>query len=95
MFLTGRPFPASDPRSAGVGWAAVRDAVERAAGASPGAFGEAYDRSSDPGRAAFEVLSAPDARQRAATREATSIDRVAADERAPTGRSPETGPSLP
>ena len=65
VFLTGRPFPASDPRSAGVGWAAVQEAVERAGGASPGAFAEAYDRSSDPGQAAFEVLSARDARERA------------------------------
>ncbi len=96
VFLTGRPFPASDPRSTGVGWAAVQEAVERAAGASPRAFGEAYDRSSDPGRAAFEVLSARETRERAATREAASIaDRAAADERAPTGRSPDTGPSLP
>jgi DNA ligase-1 len=63
VFLAGRPFPASDPRSAGVGWAAVREAVERAAGASPGAFSEAYDRSSDPGQAAFDVLSARDSRE--------------------------------
>ncbi len=61
VFFTGRPFPAADPRSAGVGWAAVREAVERVAGAAPGAFGEAYDRSSDPGRAACDLLAARDA----------------------------------
>ncbi len=61
VFFTGRPFPAADPRSAGVGWAAVREAVERVAGAAPGAFGEAYDRSSDPGRAAYDLLAARDA----------------------------------
>ncbi len=61
VFFTGRPFPAADPRSAGVGWAAVREAVERVAGAAPGAFGEAYDRSSDPGRAAYDLLATRDA----------------------------------
>ncbi len=63
VFFTGRPFPASDPRSVGVGWAAVRQAVERAADAEAGAFGRAYDRYSDPGRAAFELLAARDARR--------------------------------
>ena len=62
VFFTGRPFPASDPRSAGVGWAAIREATERTAGTGPGTFGEAYDRSSDPGRATFELLTARDAR---------------------------------
>ncbi len=61
VFFTGRPFPAADPRSAGVGWAAVREAVERVASARPGAFGEVYDRSSDPGRAAYDLLAARDA----------------------------------
>ena len=91
VFLTGRPFPASDPRSAGVGWAAVREAVERAAGAAPGAFGEAYDRSSDPGRAAFEVLSEREVRQGVPTG-----DGVAAQAGTQVGeRPPGTGPSLP
>ncbi len=63
VFFTGRPFPASDPRSAGVGWAAVRQAVERTAGSDPGAFGEAYDRSSDPGRATYDLLTERDARR--------------------------------
>jgi DNA ligase-1 len=63
VFFTGRPFAASDPRSVGVGWAAVREAVERAAGAEAGAFGQAYDRYSDPGRAAFDLLAARDARR--------------------------------
>ena len=62
VFFTGRPFPASDPRSAGVGWAAIREAAERTAGTGSGTFGEAYDRSSDPGRATFELLTARDAR---------------------------------
>jgi ATP-dependent DNA ligase I len=67
VFFTGRPFPASDPRSVGVGWAAVREAVERAAGAEAGAFGQAYDRYSDPGRAAFELMEGRDARRAGAT----------------------------
>ena len=65
VFLTGRPFPASDPRTVGTGWAAVQAAVERAAGVEPGAFGAAYDRSSDPGRAAYELLAERDARRAA------------------------------
>ncbi len=63
VFLIGRPFPASDPRSAGVGWAAIRAAVERAARAQPGAFDEAYNRSSDVGRAAYELLVERDLRR--------------------------------
>jgi len=63
VFFTGRPFAASDPRFVGVGWAAVREAVERTAGVEAGAFGQAYDRYSDPGRAAFELLAARDARR--------------------------------
>ncbi len=63
VFLTGRPFPASDPRTVGTGWAAVQAAVERAAEVGPGAFGAAYDRSSDPGRATHELLVQRDARR--------------------------------
>jgi len=58
VFLTGRPFPESDPRSAGAGWVTIRDAVERAAGAERGAFGAAYDRTSDPGLATALLLDA-------------------------------------
>ncbi len=74
VFFTGRPFPAADPRSAGVGWAAVREAVERVAGAAPGAFGEAYDRSSDPGRAAYDLLAARDAERERLGERATHPD---------------------
>jgi DNA ligase-1 len=82
VFLTGRPFPASDPRSAGVGWAAIRAAVERAAGAPPGAFDEAYDRSSDVGRAAYDLLVERDLR------------RGARASRASAGQPLPAGPSL-
>jgi DNA ligase-1 len=58
VFVTGRPFPSTDSRIVGVGWSAVSEAVERAAGAEPGAFGAAYNRSSDPGMAAAELLAA-------------------------------------
>ncbi len=99
VFLTGRPFPASDPRSAGVGWAAVQEAVERVAGAAPGAFGQAYDRSSDPGRAAFEVLAERDAREGTVPREEGDVSRAReagdGEEHARRGWQPGPGPGLP
>ncbi len=99
VFLTGRPFPASDPRSAGVGWAAVREAVERAAGAAPGAFGQAYDRTSDPGWAAHDLLAERDAREGTVPREEGDVSRAreagSPGLREKRDRPPGPGPGLP
>jgi DNA ligase-1 len=57
VFLTGRPFPESDQRAIGLGWAAISAAVARLAGTTAGALVEAYDRSSDLGQAVAEVLA--------------------------------------
>ncbi|HEY8870368.1 MAG TPA: ATP-dependent DNA ligase [Candidatus Limnocylindrales bacterium] len=56
VFLTGRAFPEVDQRGAGLGWAAIATSVTTLAGASRTALGEAYDRSSDLGRAVMDVL---------------------------------------
>ena len=57
VFLSGRPFPESDQRAIGLGWAAISAAVTQVAGTTAGALGEAYDRSSDLGMAVADVLS--------------------------------------
>jgi DNA ligase-1 len=57
VFLSGRPFPESDQRVVGLGWAAISAAVTQLAGTTAGALGEAYDRSSDLGRAVADVLA--------------------------------------
>ncbi len=57
VFLTGRPFPESDQRAIGLGWAAISSAVAQLSGTSTGALGEAYDRSSDLGQAVADVLA--------------------------------------
>jgi DNA ligase-1 len=57
VFLSGRPFPESDQRAIGLGWAAIAATVTRLAGTTAGALGEAYDRSSDLGKAVADVLS--------------------------------------
>jgi len=56
LFLTGRPFPETDARTVGVGWAGLSAAVLRVAGADAGALGRAYDRSSDIATSVREVL---------------------------------------
>ncbi len=56
VFLTGRPFPEADQRAAGLGWSAIATAVTALAGVPRSALGEAYDRSSDLGRAVHDVL---------------------------------------
>lgn len=65
VFLTGRPFPAADQRSLGVGWSGLAGAVLRLVGAPDDALRAAYDRSSDISAAVIEVLAtaghAPDA----------------------------------
>ena len=57
VFLSGRPFPESDQRAIGLGWAAISTTVTQLAGTTAGALGEAYDRSSDLGKAVAYVLS--------------------------------------
>jgi DNA ligase-1 len=57
VFLSGRPFPESDQRAIGLGWAAISATVTQLAGTTAGALGEAYDRSSDLGKAVADVLS--------------------------------------
>ncbi|MHB8890989.1 MAG: ATP-dependent DNA ligase [Candidatus Limnocylindrales bacterium] len=58
VFLTGRPFPAADQRSLGVGWSGLAGAVLRVAGSPDDALREAYDRSSDISTAVTEVFAA-------------------------------------
>ena len=57
-YLSGRPFPERDPRTTGLGWAAIAAAAEADADAEDGALGRAYDRSSDLGQAVHDVLAA-------------------------------------
>jgi DNA ligase 1 len=56
-FLTGRPFPETDQRSAGIGWAAIATAVAQVAGVDRAEMGAAYDRHSDLGLAVQDVLA--------------------------------------
>jgi DNA ligase-1 len=55
-FLTGRPFPETDQRSAGIGWAAIATAIAQVAGVERAEMGAAYDRHSDLGLAVRDVL---------------------------------------
>jgi len=57
VFLTGRPFPETDPRTIGVGWSGLSAAVRAVAAADEGALGRAYDRSSDIATSVREVLT--------------------------------------
>lgn len=57
-YLSGHPFPERDPRTTGLGWAAIAAAAEADADAGEGALGRAYDRSSDLGQAVHDVLAA-------------------------------------
>jgi DNA ligase-1 len=57
VFLTGRPFPETDQRAAGLGWSAIASTVAQLAGVERSALGEAYDRSSDLGMAVADVLA--------------------------------------
>ena len=58
VFLTGRPFPETDQRTPGLGWAAMIDAVALIIGGSRADLGAAYDRHSDLGLAVEDVLVA-------------------------------------
>ena len=76
VFLTGRPFPEADQRSAGLGWAAIATTVTDLAGVPRSALGEAYDRSSDLGMAVADVLARADHRPDPA--ESPTLPEVAA-----------------
>ncbi|HLB43916.1 MAG TPA: ATP-dependent DNA ligase [Candidatus Limnocylindrales bacterium] len=56
-YMTGRPFPERDPRTTGIGWAAIAAAAERLVDAAPGALGAAYNQSSDLGQAVGDLLA--------------------------------------
>ncbi len=56
VFLTGRPFAEADGRATGLGWATIAATVTDVAGVERSALGEAYDRSSDLGKAVADVL---------------------------------------
>jgi DNA ligase-1 len=58
VFLSGRPFPERDPRTLGLGWAAIARVAEEVAGPRGGGLGAAYDRSSDLGTAVGDLLEA-------------------------------------
>ena len=55
-YMTGRPFPERDPRSTGIGWAAIAAAAEALVDAQPGALGASYNQSSDLGQAVGDLL---------------------------------------
>jgi DNA ligase-1 len=57
VFFTGRPFPETDQRPAGIGWASIATAVESVTGADRAALGAAYDRTSDLGDAVAIVVA--------------------------------------
>jgi DNA ligase-1 len=58
VFFSGRPFPEGDPRTMGLGWAAIARVAERVAADTPGGIGAQYDRSSDLGQAVGDLLAA-------------------------------------
>jgi DNA ligase-1 len=57
VFFTGRPFPETDQRPAGIGWASIATAVKSVTGADRAALGAAYDRTSDLGDAVAIVVA--------------------------------------
>ena len=59
LYLTGRAFPQSDPRSLQTGWALLRRAVLEVSGHNEGDFRAAYRRLGDSGDTAESLLSAP------------------------------------
>ncbi len=58
VFLTGRPFPESDQRATGIGWATIANAVGAVTGADRAELAAAYDRHSDLAAAVGDVLAA-------------------------------------
>ncbi|MBA3778859.1 MAG: ATP-dependent DNA ligase [Chloroflexi bacterium] len=76
VFLAARPFPETDGRSVGLGWAAIGATTEDLADADAGAIGAAYNQSSDLGQAVHDVLLA--SRRRASAEPPTLTDVAAA-----------------
>ncbi len=58
--MTGRPFPERDPRTTGIGWAAIAGVVEALVDAQQGALGASYNQSSDLGQAVGDLLASHD-----------------------------------
>jgi DNA ligase-1 len=56
-YMTGRPFPERDPRTTGIGWAAIAGVVEALVDARQGALGASYNQSSDLGQAVGDLLT--------------------------------------
>jgi DNA ligase-1 len=56
-YLTGRPFPERDPRTTGIGWAAIAAVAQDVVGAGAGALGAAYNQSSDLGQAVGDLFA--------------------------------------
>src|SRR5687768_12332705 len=56
-YLTGRAFPERDPRTTGIGWAAIAAVAEQLVGAGRGALGAAYNQSSDLGQAVGDLFA--------------------------------------
>ena len=56
-FLIGRPFPESDQRATGIGWATIATAVAAISGTDRNALGAAYDRHSDLAASVGDVLA--------------------------------------
>jgi len=56
-YMTGRPFPERDPRTTGIGWAAIAAVVEALVDAQRGALGASYNQSSDLGQAVGDLLA--------------------------------------
>ena len=55
-YMTGRPFAERDPRTTGIGWAAIAASAQELVGARAGALGAAYNESSDLGQAVVRPL---------------------------------------
>jgi len=59
LYLTGRPFPQSDPRTLNTGWSLLRRAVLEVSGHNEGDFRAAYRRYADSGETAEALLASP------------------------------------
>ena len=57
LWLSGTPFPETDPRVLNIGGALLQKAVVQLAGASSHVLGAAYRRHGDVGAAAADLLS--------------------------------------
>jgi DNA ligase-1 len=56
-YMTGRAFPERDPRTTGIGWAAIASVAESIVSAPSGALGAAYNQSSDLGQAVGDLFT--------------------------------------